>query len=490
MRLLFFIAFAAFINLILALPVYATGPTNYTYTYNEWLTPVPSPDAYRVADFVLGENLGIGRFDRPQDLAFHDDKIYVADTFNNRIVILTGSRPARVLQIIDSVIMPDGSESGFDRPHGVFVSNWDGFFGQIWIADTHNQRILRIDGEETLNVIDIIDRSKMDNSLLAENLDFLPQKLAVDFSERLFLQAQHVNRGLMEFDSNGYFSGYMGAPPVEVSPIDQFWRLIATREQRERRALFVPIEYNNITVDSQSFLYVTTASSDVDPVRRLNAMGADVMIRNGMQEPIGDSWYGTAAGISGPSQFIDVAPLPNDSFAVFDRNRGRIFAYDSQGELLYAWGGVGNREGFFMSPTALIADGLTLFALDAATGAITRFELTEYGRYVNAAMDMYRLGLYDQSVHYWQEVMRMNGNFGLSYIGMARAYLRQGEYLLAMDLFRSQNSYINYGRAFGFFRRQWMEENFWIFIVVLAGLVIVPWTTRNVIRIRKEILES
>ncbi|MCL2499164.1 MAG: hypothetical protein FWE90_02385 [Defluviitaleaceae bacterium] len=471
--------------------VYASGSgsSHYTYTYNEWSVPIPSPDAYRVTAFILGEHLGIGHFNNPRDLQVWGNLLYVADTNNNRIVVIEFHADG-TFELVDVIthVYINGEPSPFNRPHGMFVSPWMLNYGQKWIADTENNRILHTD--ENWNVLTVIDRSKLELSALEDDRHFLPQKLAVDFSGRLFAQVAMVNRGLMEFDNDGYFAGYMGAPDVTINPWQRFWRSIQTREQRERGWLFVPVDYNNVTIDNEGFLFVTSSGPDVEPVRRLNAMGADVMIRNGWEDPQGDLWWGSAGHISGQSVLIDVTSLPNNTFVVFDRTRGRLFAYDNQGELLYAWGSYGHHEGAFMLPTALESMGFTLFALDATTGAITRFDLTEYGRYINEALTMYQRGLYEESYDTWQEVLRMNGNFNMAYIGVARALLRRGYYRDAMELFRMQNDNANYGRAFGFYRRQWMEEYFWMFAVALGVLIIVPPVVRKVIKVRREILES
>jgi len=467
--------------------------TNYTYTYNEWTVPIPSPDAYRVSAFILGEGLGIGHFHMPQDLHVHRNFLYVADSGNHRIVVIEFFEDT-TFEVVDvrTHVYIDGVASTFNNPAGIFVSDWELTRGDIFIADTFNHRILHLD--ENWNLIVEITHPAQHGSLLPENLDFLPNKLVVDFSGRLFVQATHVNRGLMEFDRYGIFAGYMGAPPVEISPIDQFWRMIATREQRERMSLFVPVEYNNVSIDHEGFLFVTQFMDDeaneLQTVRRLNAMGVDVMIRNGFHYPMGDLWWGEGAHMSGPSELIDVTALPNNTFVVFDRNRGRLFAYDPQGELLYAWGGPGNREGFFMLPAALDSMGFTLFALDTTVGAITRFDLTEYGTLINEALAMYQRGLYEESYDTWNEVLRMNGNFGLAYIGLARALLRRGYYREAMHFFQLQNDARNYGRAFNFYRRQWMEENFWMFVLGFGILIFVPPVVKTVLKVRKEIMEA
>ena len=461
----------------------AYAATNFTFTHDVWGVPIPSPDAYRVTAFILGTDLGVGHFSTPQDLFVWNNLLYVVDTGNNRIVVVEihDDGTHTVYGVVDHAIM-DGARTTFNGPHGIFVASW----GDRWIADTYNHRILHVDANWHV----IREIGHPEGSLLDEELDFLPRKLAVDFTGRMFLQASHVNRGLMEFDSNGVFVGYMGASPVSVSFIDQFWRWIATQEQRERMLLHVPTEYNNLTIDRENFIFVTNASADGEPVRRLNAMGADIMIRNGLTYPIGDLFYNEEGVRPGPSRFIDVVALPNDTFVTFDVTRGRLFAYDFQGNLLYAFGGVGNREGHFLLPSALVNKEYTLFALDAQTGAITRFDLTEYGRLINEALAYYRRGNYEASAEAWQEVLRLNGNFGMAYVGIARAYLRQGYYREAMRYFRIQHDRIGYGRAFSFYRRQWMEENFWIFATIIGMLMIVPPVVRYVLRIRREIREA
>jgi sugar lactone lactonase YvrE len=483
--------FLALILIISGVPmaISANTPTNYTYSYNEWQLPVPSPDAYRVTAFMLGEDIGVGHFNNPRDLHVWGDLLYIADTGNNRIVVvrINDNASFEAVKVVSEVVI-NGEPSAFNRPQGIFVSDWEGTRGHIWVADTANQRIVHLD--ENWDFVMEIKHPGTMGSTMFEHMDFLPNKLAVDFSGRLFVQVTHVNRGLMEFDRNGNFAAYMGAPDVSVSPIERFWRSVATREQRERRILNVPVEYNNVTIDRYGFLYVTTTSADIEPVRRLNAMGSDIMIRNGFADPVGDLWWGTGAGIGGRSELIDTAVLPNNTYVVFDRNRGRMFSYDSQGEMLYAWGGRGSREGFFQLPTALVNQGYTLFALDAVTAAVTRFDLTEYGSLINEALAMYQRGQYEESYDIWNEVLRINGNFGLAYIGLARALLRQGRFREAMDYFRHQNDGPNYGRAFGFYRREWMEANFWMFVVAVGIIFIVPPVVKKVIKIRREILDS
>ncbi|MDR0375773.1 MAG: hypothetical protein LBH85_08640 [Treponema sp.] len=458
-------------------------PSNYTYNYDFWNEQAASPDAYTVSAYIIGASLGVGNFRDPQGLFIKDEKIYVCDSGNNRIVVIgaKGRSGYEVLAVVSSVVI-DGEESAFDYPMDIFETA----YGEIYITDTNNQRVLCLDKD--WNYVSSI--VKPEDESVGVSSDFLPTKLVVDFAGRVFVQARNVNKGLMEFDSQGVFVGYMGANKVKVNIVDYAWKLISTQAQRARMDLFIPTEYNNLCLDRDGFIYVTNASGQTDPVRRLNAMGQDILIRNGYEDPKGDLVYGNAGGIVGRSKFIDVAALDNDSYACFDMARGRVFLYDFQGNLLYAFGGVGNREGYFMQPVALEKLGYSLFALDSRTGALTRFDLTRYGAAINEALSEYHAGRYEASAEKWEEVLKMNGNYDLAYIGIGRAALRQGEYQKAMRYYKLKRYYIGYGKAFQFFRKQWMEANLWKILIALGLIAATPPFLRLARKIGKEIREA
>jgi tetratricopeptide (TPR) repeat protein len=459
-----------------------SAPTNYTYNYDFWFEQVSSPDAYYVSNYVLGTGLGIGAFRDPQGLFVRDNRVYICDSGNNRIVLLEWENEEHRLVSAVNSVMIDGKPSPFNYPMDIFESR-DGF---LYIADTNNHRILKLDRDWNY-VASIL---KPDDESLDENMEFLPLKLVVDFANRLFVQARNVNKGLMEFDSRGVFAGYMGANKVKVNIIDYVWKLLATQAQKERMELFIPTEYNNICLDKDGFVYATNASGQAEPIRRLNAMGQDILIRNGYEDPVGDLAYGNAGGISGPSRFIDVAAMDNDSYACFDRVRGRIFVYDFQGNLLYAFGGLGNREGCFLQPVALAQMEHSLYALDSRSAALTRFDMTDYGKKINSALDEYHAGRYEASAKEWEDVLKMNGNYDLAYIGIGRAALRQGEYQKAMKFYKLKHYREGYGKAFQLYRKQFMEENLWKILLVLAVILLTPPLVRTAVKIGREVRES
>lgn len=367
----------------------------------------------------------------------------------------------------------------------------------IYIADTENYRIIHCDYQ--LNVIDVVKDPK-DETIKAD-FKFQPKKFVVDEAFRYYVQAANINAGLMEFSTDGQFSGYIGASPVNISFVKRLWRKIQTKEQRKRTAQYVPTEYNNVAIDNKGFLYVTTSTLSEEeligpngkPVRRLNSMGGDILVRNGHHNPIGDLSYGTIGqgSLDGPSRFVDTVSFDNETYCCLDNTRGKLFVYDFQGNMLYAFGNSGTKAGCFNKPVAV--DKLnekSIIVLDKACGTVTIFEMSRYGELVNEALALYRVGRYDDSADVWREVLKYNGNYELGYVGVGRSLLRQGKYKEAMEKFEVVRDTTNYSKAFKYYREQVVEKNIVWFLAIIAALIIIPKAIRTFIRVRKEIKEA
>ncbi len=391
---------------------------------------------------------------------------------------------------------PDGNGSVWKPAENVVYEDLKRDY-DIYIADTENFRIIHCDYE--LNVIDVIKDPK--DETIKNDFKFEPKKFVVDEAYRYYVQAANVNSGLMEFTTDGNFTGYIGASPVTISFIKRLWRKIQTQEQRKRTAQYVPTEYNNVAIDSKGFLYVTTSTLKEEeligpngkPVRKLNSMGDDILVRNGHHNPIGDISYGNIGtpSMNGPSRFVDCATFENETYCCLDETRGRIFVYDFQGNMLYAFGNSGTKSGSFSKPVAI--DKLSeksIIVLDKVCGTVTIFEMSRYGELVNEALGLYRVGRYDDSADVWREVLQYNGNYELAYVGVGRSLLRQGKYKEAMDKFEVVRDTTNYSKAFKYYREQVVEENIVWFLIVIAALIIIPKAIRTFIRVRKEIQEA
>jgi tetratricopeptide (TPR) repeat protein len=463
--------------------------TLYTYTYDYWGIYRESPDAFKATSFITGESLGIGDFKDPGGMFVKDNRIYVCDTGNNRIVVLEKKDNDVILIDQYSDFSGDSSVNTFSGPNDIYVAD----NGDMYICDTLNQRVVHLNSERKL----IKELVRPVDETVDQKGDFLPLKTVVDKSGRILVLVKNYNKGFIQYKNTGEFSGFIGANEVKFQMIDYLWKMVSTKAQRAQMAQFVPTEYNNLSLDKDGFIYCTTSvfktdelrSDKAKPIRKLNAMGTDILIKNGEYPPIGDLDWGNAAGITGPSKLIDITALDNDTYYAIDLTRGRIFGYDSQGNLLYAFGSVGNRMGYFQYPTALDHMGNDLLVLDGNSGGITILTLTNFGQLINDALDEYKKGNYDDSARYWEQVLMQNGNYDLAYIGIGHSLFRQKKYKEAMEYYKLKYDDDHYSKAFQLYRKEWIEKNIVWIVTIFFALIIIPSFIGFVKKIQREVDE-
>ena len=359
-------------------------------------------------------------------------------------------------------------------------------------ADTNNGRVVMVDKD--LNFIK--EFTKPSDATFDQSLSFMPNKIVVDVSGRVFVLATNVNKGLVKFETDTSFTGFVGANKVSYNFVEYVWKTyFMTKEQRAQQASFVPTEYHNIYIDPESFIYATnTVFSEYDllydvaqPIRRLNGIGNDILIKNDRYPPIGELYWVEGSVPMGPSKLVDITVLENDIYVAVDQTRGRLFGYDSQGVMLWAFGTTGSSEGAFNSVVSIEHMGRDLFVLDQNGGSITVFTTTEYGDMIYNAIDGYLKGDYDGSALLWEEVLKLNANYNMAFIGIGRSLMRQENYEEAMEYFKMANDRDNYGRAFRFYRKVWVEENVWWMILLIAAVLIIPLSFRMVKKMRTEV---
>lgn len=460
--------FAAVVLFLALPPAAAASPPYYGYQYGS-NDVVPAPLPYLPVKAVYGwEDDPENAFQAPEDLYVSSDgMIYVADTGNDRIVIL--DRHLQVKRVIDS-FLNGGKEDRFQQPQGVFV---DGA-GHLYVADTQNQRIVELDAGGRF----VREIGAPESDVLRDDFQFIPKKIAVDSAGRIFVVAQGVYEGLMEFNSKGAFTGFMGTHPVSFNLADFFWKSIATDAQRAQMELYIPIEFNNVYIDKEQFLFVTTAENRIssDMVKRLNPSGVDVLRQDGPIPVVGDWKITTTGSYQGSSAMVAAAVNEDLIYLVLDAKRGRIFTYDYDGNLLFHFGQVGNKLGTFQSPVDVDWLGRNVVVLDRAKHRITLFEPTRYGSLVLDAASAYFNGKEETAAALWREVSRLNNNLEIAHIGVGKAELEQGHYQAAMESFRLGESRRNYSNAFKSFRKVWMWDHFTFlffgFFALIAALVL------------------
>lgn len=461
---------------------------SYTYNYDWWGDVQDSPDLYSVGKVLTSADLGLDvRLNSPEGMFVRGNMVYICDTGNNRIIEFerVSTEDFEVRRIYDS-FNGDVENKTFASPSDIAVSEE----GDIYIADKGNSRILKLD--QDLNYLMQFDKP-VDSSLDPE-MNFTPNKIVIDTAGRVYCIATGINKGLIKYESDGTFSGFVGATKAKYDWVDYIWKKFATQEQRAQMVSFVPTEYDNIFMDYEGFIYAVTSAvtrdtlrnDEAQAIRKLNLMGNDILVRNGEFDVYGDLYMGNGGGYEGPSYFTDVTAMDNDVYVCLDRNRGRIFGYNDQGKLVFACGGNGNMDGYFRRPSAIEHMGYDLLVMDSTDCSLTLFVPTEFGSLVYQAMDEFEAGDYDASGETWKEVMALNGNYDLAYIGIGRSLLRQEQYREAMDYFELKYDAENYSKAYKQYRKEWVEEHITIIIIVILAAFLIPLSIGRVKSIKHE----
>lgn len=445
-----------------------------TYNYNYWEDIVYTPSAYEPDKVVTGKSLtyegeAIGDFVSPQDMctSFDGKYIYLADTGNNRIVVLNSTMTA-VVNIIDS-FTNEGVEDSFNAPYGVAVSETN----QLYIADSQNFRVVVLNEDGSLARI----VSNPQSEVLEPGFVFVPLKVTVDYADRVYVIAQNMFEGIMVFETDGQFAGFFGTINVKISLWERFWRKIASKEERAKSQLFIPTEFTGIDIDPDGFVYATNIDSDgKQGVRRLNPKGEDV-IKKGTNENLGgDLKTDGTTDYAGPSQFTDIVYRENGIYSCLDRRRGRIFTYDHEGNLLYIFGGLGTQTGTFSMPVAIERIGGDLAILDANNASVTYFDETEYGRLINQAVSLRYDGDEAKATELWQKVLILDENNELANTGIGKAYLTSGDYVQAMKYLKIGMARDYYSVAYKRYRNEQLTKHANVYltliIVVVVGLIV------------------
>lgn len=443
------------------------------YRYDWWGYTVASPNAYLPKSFIDGNSLGVGPFNNPQDIFVTEDQtLYILDSGNARIIIFNEEwESPRVIR----EFMNNGKRDGFKNPCGIFVTKE----GRIYVADRDNARIVELDSAGGF-CREIGPPGPEAEDIIKGDFTYQPLKVVVDAAGRIYVLAHGVYDGIMEFDHLGRFRGFIGAPRITPSLTDLFWMFTATREQRERRALFLPTEFSSIRLDDKGFIYASVSEmesmEETAALRRLNPAGKNVL-RTQFWPPVGDLVFplvDSGATIEGRSVFVDVIPREHGMYSALDRRRGRVFTYDANGGLLYTFGGRGDQMGLVENPVAIGAVGEELLIVDSRMNRVLVFEPTPYAAAIHAAIGHYHRGDYEAATEKWWEVLKYNAHMDQAYVGIGRSLLMQDKYKEAMEYFRLGNFRWGYSQAFRLYRRQVINKNFSL-MMTLFLLFCIAW---------------
>jgi hypothetical protein len=475
---------------VMAIPA-AASSAYQTYTYSINGDPLYSPDAYSAYQTLAAPDMGLDELglNNPADLVTDElENVYIADAGNNRIIIL--NRYYRDPKYISTFINAQGIDDGLSNPQGIFVTEEN-----IWVCDTGKARIVVFDREGNF----IREFEQPQSALFDDNAVYRPVAMAVDDVGKMYVVSSTTYQGIIVLSPDGEFIRFIGAQAVTISAWEIIWRRFQTDEQRKLTQSYVATEFNNITYtkgDDQGngYLYVTTSSidpgtaaaqiksgnknGDFMPVKMLNSAGKEIMRRNGFWPPVGEvdilGGFNKDVSSSGVSRIIDVACGPEKTWSIIDEKRSKIYTYDFNGNLLFAFGDKGTMLGAVANIEAITYQGDTMLVLDKSNNCMVVYERTEYGDLLLEAISAENSLDYTYAIQCWRSVLQHNSNFDAAYVGIGNALYRSGEYEASLEYYETAYDTANWSNSYREVRKEWMADFFLLLVfIIIAAIVLV-----------------
>lgn len=439
---------------------FARSSSNYFYdtatqTYYE------APVAYEVDDIIRAADLdGVESLNGIDSLFVSDDAVYISTM---KEVIIT-DLDFRVKAVISDYTDLNGNKDSISSPAGMFVTD----DGRLYVCEPARSQILVFDKEqELIEVFGVPEGFDLD-------VAYAPTQIVVDSLGRMYVVAKNVYEGILELNSENVFQRYFGETTVSFSALDLLWRKLATEEQLAKQTLWLPTEYTSVAISEKGFIYATVGSADEkEPIKMLNVNGSNILAYDEEQEyPVGDIIYSIAGeGTTGPSTLVSIDDNPYGMYTVLDSLRNRIFTYDDSGNMLFVFGGSGDKEGCFLYPVCVRFLGDNILVADKTTESITVMRPTNYGQAIIDASKLDYTGDLDGAAEIWQQVIEMNPNLELAYRALGNVSIRENNYDEAESFYKQANYRTGYSKAYSKTRDVAIRNNFGIVIVIVVVLI-------------------
>ncbi len=485
-------------GLVLVMPVsmnaYATSTGTQNYVTGDDSYRMPIPQCYNVVDTI--NNIGSYEdedryFKNPQDIFVDSyDNIYIVDTGNDRVIKMNSSMETL------AIFYGDEESGKFNDPEGIFVED----DGDMYLADTGNKRILHLSPEGKF-----VEQFNNPDSELTSGAAFNPSKLVVSPTGYMY-----VIRGenIMAIDGSGGFSGLYGQTDIGYDLTEMILRMVASEEQKRSIAKRTASSYINLTMGKDGMIYATSMEREEGEIKKLNSIGTNVYrkyktVGNSISNPITDfienkllksvvasnsfkfGEYFDDDGMYMEPIFRDIAVDDDGIVTVIEEQNGKVYQYDQEGNMLVAFGGLGESAGTFTRPAAIDVDSKgNLYILDRINANVQIFEPTEFILLVHQATTRYGEGDYANSFVLWQQVLDIDENYDLAHVGIAKTYYKQGEFKLSMDESKLVGNRDVYTQAFDEYSYVVLRRHFvlilFLALAIIVGLyLLVTWLIRT-----------
>lgn len=503
-----------FVALILVLGV-AIGAVNVTAlstesvpydTYTYWdiygsKTAVKTKSTYEVSGKINGNSLGIGTFSDLQYIFSANDRLYILDSGNARVVVLDKSYN------LDEEIKDveyNGEKLDFSGAKGLYADN-----SGIYIADTDHERVIHIAEGSVQRVL-----LRPDDPSIPKTFAFKPSRLVRDKSGYIYLLCEGSYYGMMVFSDTYEFLGFFGANNVKTSfgsaMKNAITSLFNTEQKHSASIKALPFSLLDLCIDSSGFIVAINGETS-GQMRRFGFSGTNTFVKKGEFSNSSSDSYNFADNpvifkdkdnqydAYYQSKFRAITSDDNGFYYLVDDTNGRIFIYDNNCNCISVFGGgrqKGAQTGTFISPSAVAAFGDDLLVSDFSTGEITVFTHTEFGKKLMQADLLSLQNDYKNAEPLWEDILKQDEGCQLAYKGIAKAALKEKDYSKAMKYAKMAVDRETYASAFEHVRNDFLLNNFaWIALLVVAlisGLVafIVIGRRKQIVIIKNQTLKT
>ncbi len=416
--------------LVLLTPMTAFAESSSNYCFGSGAKDYKSaPVAYEVEKVYHARDIdGVDNLDNLSSMFVTDDAVYISTA--DSILIL--DYDFKLKHKLSEYTTLDGGSATLKNPDGIFVTDE----GLIYVCEPSGEHILVFDSKYKL----VASYGKPEGLDLDNR--YQPAKIVVDSLDRMYVIATSVYEGILELSSDNKFQRYFGTTTVSVSPLEIFFRAIASEAQLSRQALLLPTEYSSMTVNDKGFIYTTIQSSDVEkPVRLLNVNGTDIMPENWQgNSPEGDEQFAGSGQYSGESTLTCIDCNEYGMYMVLDAKQNRIFTYDDSSNVLFVFGGRGDKDGCFLNPVSIRwmgGESNRVIVADRLSHSLTVMKPTNYASAIFEAVKYEAEGDREAAVPYWQKALDMNYNCNVAKDALGRELYWEGKYEESQELLGS-----------------------------------------------------
>lgn len=362
--------------------------------------------------------------------------------------------------------------------------------GKIYISDTLNAQILVTDSEGVLQKTLKVP----DSELIPKDFVYQPTTVKKDSQGYMYVASIGCYYGVLMYAPTGEFLGFYASNTVKANALDtlaSLWdKLTSNDVKKSQSTKKLPYSFSDFDFNKEDYMVTSTGRTssayvESGQIKVITHNGANILYKRELNGEFSSSssfnfLEKTRAANLVSQDIVSIAMSEDDYIFALDNVSGTIYKYDSECNIISAFGGgigIGDQLGIFENPVAIDLAGDNVLVADSKLGSVTVFKPTEYGKLIAKAQTLYLTGDYEVSSKAWKEVLKLDRNCQLAYRGIAMAEYSQGDYDAAIEAAKIANDNSIYDMAYQKKLSIFINDNFlWItliFVVVVGAIVFV-----------------